>query len=129
LIQENLNNFIDNASIGIHTVSAEGIIEYANPFELNMLGYNKSEYVGHHISEFQMDKNTLDDMLTRLNGFEILKNYPSKVQAKHSIIYVLYNSSVFFENEQFIHTRCFGNEIEKHIFDFYTKNSPYLRLS
>ena len=57
---ENAVDFIENANIGIHTVSPEGIIKYANEHELKVLGYTEEEYVGHHVSEFQFDKSCLE---------------------------------------------------------------------
>lgn len=114
--------FINNSSIGIHAVSAEGIIIYANNCELEVLGYTKEQYVGHHVSEFQMDAACLTDMMTRLGKFEKLNNYPAKVQGKHGIKYIIYNSSVFEENGEFKHTRCFGTEVEEMVYDVYLAN-------
>jgi len=125
MFRENASDFIFHSSIGIHAVSSDGIIEYANQFELDTLGYSKEEYVGHHVSEFQLDKACLTDMMTRLGRFESLKNYPAKVQAKHSIKYILYNSSVYQEEGQFIHSRCFGSEIEEAVYIVIKGASPY----
>ncbi len=121
MIKEDSNEFINNSSIGIHTVSAEGIIEYANQFELNSLGYTEDEYVGQHVSKFQMDESALSDMMKRLGDFEILKNYPAKVQAKGEIKYILYNSSVYVKDDEFIHTRCYGVEIAPHVYEVFYK--------
>lgn len=104
-------DFIEKSSIGIHAVSPEGIIKYANQFELDILGFTEEEYVGHHVSEFQADEVCLQDMIEKLEKFETLVNYPAKVHGKTGIKYVLYNSSVFESEGKFIHTRCFGNEI------------------
>jgi len=127
MLVEDTSDFIYNSSIGIHAVGADGIITYANPFELDMLGYDKDEYVGHHVSEFQKDNVALTDMMKRLGNFEILKNYPSKVQSKSEIIYVLYNSSVYQEEGKFIHTRCFGSQIDKNTYEVLKKNSVYYK--
>jgi len=90
MISENIEDFLNNSSVGIHTVSSTGIIEYANQFELNMLGYTQEEYIGHHAAEFQVDASCFNDMQSRLNKFEVLQNYPIKIKAKHEIIYVLH---------------------------------------
>ena len=123
MFNENPNNFLEHSSVGIHSVSAQGIILYANTYELEMLGYKKEEYVGHHVSEFQLDSIRLDDMMTRLNNFDILKNYPAKIKGKNQIKYVLYNSNVFQEGGQFIHTRCYANEVEKRIYEIFIENT------
>lgn len=51
-----LHQFLDNAAIAIHWVDAEGIITWVNKAELKLLGYTKEEYIGHHISEFHIEK-------------------------------------------------------------------------
>lgn len=116
MIKESPFEFIENSNVGIHAVSPEGIITYANQCELDTLGYSKNEYVGHHVSEFQMDKLCLDDMMTRLGSFETFTNYPAKVRGKEGIHYILYNSTVYQVEQEFIHTRCFGNEISSEIY-------------
>ena len=122
MFTENPEEFLNNSSIGIHAVSPEGIIIYANRYELESLGYTQSQYVGHHVSEFQMDKNCLTDMMKRLGDFEKLKNYPAKVQGKDGIKYIIYNSSVFEQEGEFVHTRCFGTEVEEVIYDVFVKH-------
>jgi PAS domain S-box-containing protein len=121
MFKENAEKFIYNSSIGIHAVSAEGVIVYANECELEVLGYEKSEYIGHHVSEFQIDKECLSAMLERLSLFEKLKNYPARVQGKNGIKYIIYNSSVFEEDGEFKHTRCYATEVEKVIYDVFMK--------
>ena len=119
MFTENPQDFINNSSIGIHAVSPEGIIVYANQYELEVLGYENEEYIGHHISEFQMDKPCLADMMERLGRFELLKNYPAKVKGKMGIKYIIYNSSVYKKDGVFMHTRCYGTEVEELIYDVY----------
>jgi len=116
MIIENALDFIQNSNIGIHTVSPEGIIKYANEHELKVLGYTEKEYVGHHVSEFQFDKSCLEQMMIKLAKFEPFSNFPAMVYGKHKIKYILYNSSVYEEQGKFIHTRCFGNEISESVY-------------
>jgi len=115
LIEDALD-FIENSNIGIHAVSPEGIIKYANEHELNVLGYTEEEYVGHHVSEFQFDKSCLEQMMTKLAKFESFSNFPAMVNGKHKIKYILYSSSVYEYQGEFIHTRCFGNEISEDVY-------------
>ncbi|MCJ8320368.1 MAG: PAS domain-containing protein [Colwellia sp.] len=122
MFTESPEEFIDNSSIGIHAVSPEGMIIYANLCELKVLGYTKSQYVGHHVSEFQMDESCLSDMMMRLGRLEKLKNYPARVQGHDGIKYVIYNSSVYEEDGEFKHTRCYGTEVEKVIYDVFLKH-------
>jgi PAS domain S-box-containing protein len=113
---ENPLDFIKNANVGIHAVSPEGIITYANQHELDVLGYTEEEYVGHHVSEFQFDKSCLDHMMSKLSKFESFTNFPAMVYGKHKMKYILYNSSVYESEGEFIHTRCFGNEISEYVY-------------
>ncbi len=125
MFSEESGNFLMHSSVGIHSVSSDGTILYANQYELEILGYSKDEYVGHNTSEFQLDKQVLKDMTERLGKFEILKNYPARVQGKDSIKYILYNSSVFHKDDQFIHTRCFGIDVDINTYKAFKENSPY----
>ena len=121
MFQEDPHEFLLNSNIGIHTVSAEGIITYANQCELDTLGYSEEEYVGHHVSEFQIDKDDLKKMIDKLNDFKTLSNYPSKVQGKYEMIYISYTSSVYKKNDKFIHTRCFGSKIDETVYNVFRK--------
>jgi len=116
MLTENPLDFIKNSNIGIHAVSPEGIIKYANQHELDVLGYTEDEYVGHHVSEFQFDKSCLEHMMNKLSKFEAFTNFPAMVYGKDKIKYILYNSSVYDVNGEFIHTRCFGNEISEDVY-------------
>lgn len=119
---ESSKEFIENSFIGIHMVSSEGIIVFANSCELEVLGYTENEYVGHHVSEFQIDKDILSDMMCRLERHEGFQTYPSVIQGKHSIKYMLYSSNVYEKNGKFVHTRCFGTEITKSVYDLMTQS-------
>ena len=124
---EGISDLIHNASVGIHFVNADGIIIYANPKELEMLGYTEEEYIGHHTSEFQLEEHILCDMMARLSRQETLKNYPVKVKAKQGIKYFLFNSNAYFKDEKFVHTRCFGADIYKPVYDAFVSNSEYFK--
>ncbi len=45
-----LADFFDMASTALHWVGPDGTILRANQAELDLLGYERSEYVGHHIA-------------------------------------------------------------------------------
>lgn len=126
MFTENPEDFIHRSSIGIHAVSPDGIIIYANECELEVLGYSKNEYIGHHVSEFQIDKSCLSEMMKRLGRFDILKNFPARVKGKDEIKYIIYNSSVYEEDGQFKHTRCYGTEVEKFIYDVLFKHFNFV---
>ena len=106
--ERELKDYFENTSIGLHRVNADGMIIWANQAELTMLGYTAEEYIGHHISEFHNDNNVITDMLTRLGRNEVLSNYEAVLLCKNgSKRHVAINSSVLWEGDRFIHTRCF----------------------
>lgn len=127
-----LHHFLDNAAISVHWVNAEGIIIWANKAELTLLGYLEEEYVGHHISEFHIDQPAINDILHRLAKNESLNQYEAKLRRKDGSICVVHiNSNVLFENGEFIHTRCFTNDIteQKRLQESLLHNDKLLKKS
>ena len=107
-----LNDFVNNAPIGMHLVDKNGFIKWANQAELDLLGYHWKEYIGHHISEFHADKSRIADMELRLTNGETLQSYESDMLCKDGSVKTMQiSSNVFWENGAFIHTRCFSIDI------------------
>jgi PAS domain S-box-containing protein len=107
-----LTDFLENATEGLHWVGPDGIVLWANRAELELLGYSRSEYVGHHVSEFHADAVVAADILGRLANDETLHGYEARLRAKDgSIKHVLINSSVYREDGRFVHSRCFVRDI------------------
>ncbi|HUR36236.1 MAG TPA: PAS domain S-box protein [Terriglobales bacterium] len=110
--ERKFRDFVETSSVALHFVGPDGIIEWANQAELDLLGYTADEYLGHHIAEFHVDAPTIDDILTRLCRGQRLHDYEARLRAKDgSIRHVLIDSSVLFEDERFVHTRCFTRDI------------------
>jgi two-component system CheB/CheR fusion protein len=110
--QQELREFVDNASVGMHWVGPDGIILWANRCELEMLGFAEEEYIGRHIAEFHADQTVIEDILQRLTGGETLNNYEARLRCKDgSIRYALINSNVLWEDGKFVHTRCFTRDV------------------
>ena len=109
---QDLAEFFENATIGIHWVGPDGIILRVNRAELEMLGYSEDEYVSRHIAEFYVDRHVIDEILKRLGQGETLRDCPARMRCKNgSVRDVLINSSALFENGDFIHTRCFTLDV------------------
>jgi PAS domain S-box-containing protein len=107
-----LTDFFDNAAIGLHWVDPDGIVLRVNQAELDLLGYTREEYLGHHIAEFHADKQVIDDILARLAAGEVLRDYDARMLCKDGRIkQVRINSSVYWEDGKFVHTRCFTRDI------------------
>ena len=110
--ERELADFIENASVGLHWVGADGTILWANQAELDLLGYTREEYVGRGITEFHADQDAINDILRRLTNRETLHDYEARLKCKDgSVRYVLINSNVMWEEDRFVHTRCFTRDI------------------
>ena len=107
-----LTDFFENAAVGLHWVAHDGIVLRVNQAELDLLGYTREEYVGHHIAEFHADKEVINNILDRLSAGEVLHDYDARMLCKDgSIKHVRINSSVYWEDGKFVHTRCFTRDI------------------
>ena len=118
--QAALADFFDTASTGLHWVGEDGKILRVNQAELDLLGYRREEYVGHHISEFHVDAPVIEDILRRLRAGERLTRCPARMRCKDGrIIDVSIDSSVYFSDGRFMHTRCFTRDVthEKQLYE------------
>jgi len=114
--ERELSDFFENALEGIHQVGPDGMILWANKAELKMLGYDRDDYVGHHISEFHVDQALSDTILSKLLGGQSLLDQPSQMRCKDGTIkHVRINSNAYFEDGEFIYTRCFTRDVTSSI--------------
>jgi PAS domain S-box-containing protein len=112
--ETDLRDFVENASVGLHWVGADGTIMWANQAELNLLGYTPEEYIGHSIKEFHVDLKTIDDILNRLLSDRPVQEYEAQLRCKDgSICDVLIDSSPARKDGKFSHTRCFTRDISE----------------
>jgi PAS domain S-box-containing protein len=111
-VQRDLHDYFENANIGLHWVNAEGVIIRANPAELKMLGYEEHEYVGQPIARFHKNQEAVQEILQRLKNREVLSHHEAEMICKDgSTRYVAINSSVLWEGDRFVHSRCFTIDI------------------
>ena len=114
--RDELDDFFENAAVGFHLVSGNGIILRANRAELQMLGYEADEYVGRHIGEIHADPATIDDILLRLGRGEQLVEYPARLNAKDgSIRHVRITSNARRRNDEVINTRCLTVDVTERL--------------
>ena len=110
--EQELRDFVENASIGMHWVGPDGTILWANRTEMEMLGVTHDEYIGRHIAEFHADPAAIEDILRRLNDGEMLHDYEARLRCRDdSIRNVLISSDVLWEGGKFVHTRCFTRDV------------------
>jgi PAS domain S-box-containing protein len=110
--QSELTDFFENASVGLHWVSADGTILRANQAELDLLGYTRDEYVGRSIVDFHYDREAIEDLLERLRNGEVVRDYEARLRCKDGTSKtVRIDSSAYFENGKFVHSRGFTRDI------------------
>jgi len=110
--ERELDDFFQNAAVGLHWVGPDGTILRVNRAELQMLGYEAGEYLGRNIAEFHADAPIIQDILKCLGGGGTLHNREARLRCKDgSIKDVLISSNVLWEGGRFVHTRCFTRDI------------------
>ena len=110
--EEQLRDFVENATVGLHRVDSDGRILWANRAELDLLGYSPDEYIGRPIADFHVDPDVIADILARLLRGESLHEREARIRAKDGTIKnVLIDSSGYFRDGRFVHSRCFTRDI------------------
>lgn len=114
--EQELSEFLDNASEGIHKVAADGTILYANRAELHLLGYDWDEYVGRNIASFYVEQDLIAGILSRLQRGEELRDQPAMLRCKDgSHKPVLIYSNAWIEDGQLRYTRCFTRDASERL--------------
>lgn len=107
-----LSDFLENGAHPLHRVGPDGTIIWANRAELDLLGYGASEYIGHHVREFHVDAQAIDEMLTRLLAGETLRDERARLRCKNGDIKtVIINANALWEDGKFVHSRCFTRDV------------------
>jgi PAS domain S-box-containing protein len=110
--EQELTDFFENAAVPIHWVGPDGTILRVNQAELDLMGYDRDEYLGKSIADFHTDRAAIDDILRRLSAGEVLHDFPARLRCKNgSTIHALIDSSGYFEEGRFVHTRCFTRDV------------------
>ncbi len=110
--ERELTDHIENTPLCIHWIAQDGTILWANQQELDMLGYDREEYVGRNVAEFHADRKTAEDMLRSLGTTQPPGNCAARLRHKDgSLRHVLVSSKVQQKDGHFIHSRCFTQDI------------------
>ena len=107
-----LDEFFDNAPIGMHWVGPDGTILRANRAELELLGYSGEEYLGKNIEEFFLDPGTVGEMMARLHAGEELRDFETRIRCRDgSMKHVSINSNALWEDGKLLKVRAFTRDI------------------
>lgn len=110
--ERELKDFVENAPVGIHWIVSDGTILWANQEALDMLGYDRNEYVGRNVIEFHVDRDVAEDILGKLNTNVPLKDRMARLRKKDgSIRHVLISCNFRREDGRFIHDQYFTQDI------------------
>lgn len=110
--EQELSDFLENALEGMHRVGPDGKILWANPAEMQLLGYTCDEYIGRYIADFHIDRHVIDDILEKLRRGEALYDQPARLRCKDgSIRHVLINSNALIADGEIISTRCLTRDV------------------
>jgi PAS domain S-box-containing protein len=114
--EQELAEFFENASEGIHKVAGDGTIVWANRAELEMLGYTWEEYVGRNVADFYVDKALIRDILERLQRGETLRDEAAVLRCRDGGTKpVLINSNACFDAGRLVYTRCFTRDASERV--------------
>ncbi|MCA0016385.1 PAS domain S-box protein [Mesorhizobium sp. B292B1B] len=116
VLSSELDDFFENAAVGLHLVASDGTILRANRAELDMLGYSADEYIGRNIREFHADSTAIEDILSRLSRHERLQHYRARLRAKDgSIRWAEITSNVRAIGGRFLNTRCITIDVTEKV--------------
>ena len=109
--EKELADFLEHAVEGLHKMGPHGIILWANAAELELLGYQAEEYVGHHMREFIADEQGARLLPSLLRG-EVARAEPLTLRCKDgSQRHVLISSNALREEGRVVYVRCFMRDV------------------
>ena len=83
---QELREFIDQATVGLRWVDPDGRILWANQAELDMVGCSEQEYVGHHIAEFFVEPRAAADIpAADIPLWEALRECRQRLALEHNV--------------------------------------------
>ncbi len=101
-----LTDFLENAVVGLHRIDADGIVSWANRAELELLGYEPSEYIGRPVADFVVQPGQAASLLARVKGGETLRDEHVQMRCKDgSTKDLVINSSPLIVDGKFVCTR------------------------
>jgi PAS domain S-box-containing protein len=110
--RKDFDDFFENAPIALHCVAPDGTILRANRAELELLGYDEGDYVGHAIGEFHVDERASRDILLRLSRAETLSDVEAQWRCRDgSFRTVLLDCNALVRDGEVVHARCFLRDI------------------
>jgi PAS domain S-box-containing protein len=107
---ERINDFFDNAPVGVHFVGLNGVMMRANRAELTLLGYQDEpdSYIGHHVRRIHHEPMVVETLLERLIAGIPVISYEAYLKRRDGNVQpVLIYSGLRLKGGKFQNTRCF----------------------
>jgi PAS domain S-box-containing protein len=113
--ESELADVLENAVEGVQQVGPDQKILWTNKALLSLLGYTAEEYIGHPLGEFHVHPHVFEEFWAKLMRQEDIYDYPAELRCKDgSVKHVVIHSNGLWENERFVHTRCFVRDVTEH---------------
>ena len=107
-----LSDSFENTVVGFHWVALDGTVLRANKAQLQILGYEASEVIGHHISDFYAQDGVVDELVAHLKEHKNLRNFEARFRCKDGTLKnVLIDSSPYYEEDKFLHSRLYARDV------------------
>jgi len=107
-----LADIAEKAPVGLFQVGGDGIIQWANQAELQLLGYARQEYVGKKAAEFYADESEGANVMSRLARGETLHDYRTNLRTRDgSFRNVLIHSSADMKEGRLLRARLLTQDI------------------
>jgi PAS domain S-box-containing protein len=110
--EKELWSFVESMAVPLHRLAEDGTIIWANQAELRLLGYAASEYLGHNIREFHIDREVISEILSQLRRGGEVQGREARLRCRNGDVRVVeISSSVYREGGRFIHARSVSLDI------------------
>ena len=107
-----LGEIAEKAPVGLVQVDAEGIIQWANRAQLDLLGYSRQDYIGKNAAEFYAEASEGREVLARLLQGQTLREHPTNLRARDGLLHnVLISSSADVHEGRFLRALLFTQDI------------------
>jgi PAS domain S-box-containing protein len=110
--EHDLRDFLDRSTLGWRWVDPRGRILWANAAELEIVGCEAAEYVGHQLSEFFAEPEAAAALLARLARPGPVAAHAARLRARDGAIKdVLIDGAGLFREGVLVHSRCVTRDI------------------
>ena len=110
--EQMLDDFFENAPIGFAFIDPDGTIIRTNRAELNMLGYENEEFVGHAADEFYADGEGFRNQLKRVTEGEGSTSFEARMRCRNGQIKeVAVELNALRQDGVAVRFRCFTRDL------------------